>query len=142
MTDTSGVAQEDVELVRRLFESTNRRDFADVMACYGDDVVLKLQDIDAAALPPGALGKDAVGTWFGDWFHTFGTEYHFEVHDVIDLGAGQVLVDATHNVRGRTAGVPVSARAGWLYLVRAGEIVRCDAYPSPEAAKAAAGLKT
>jgi ketosteroid isomerase-like protein len=135
------VAQSDVEVVRTLFESTDRRDFDDAMACYAEDVVLRLHDIPAAALPPVALGKAAVGAWFGDWFRTFGADYHFEIHELIDLGAGQVLLDASHHVRARSAGVPLTTRAGWIFLVRAGEIVRCDAYPSPAAAKAAAGLE-
>ena len=140
MIDTAGMARDDIALVRRLFDSTNRRDFAQVMDCYGEDVVLKLQDIEAAALPSMALGRDAVGAWFGDWFRTFGSDYHFDLHELIDLGAGQVLVDATHNVRGRSGGVPLSTRSGWIFLVRGGEIVRCDAFSSPEAAKSAAGV--
>ena len=72
----SSVAEGDVEVVRRLFECTNRREFAGAMDCYADDVVLKLQDIDAAAMPDVALGEGAVGAWFGEWFATFGSDYH------------------------------------------------------------------
>jgi ketosteroid isomerase-like protein len=134
------VAWSDGDLVKQLVEGVNRGDAEAVLACYGDDAVLKFHDINPAAVAPVAVGKDAVRAWVYDWFGAFGNDNQWEVHELLDLGFGQVFLDGTMHVRGNTAGVPVSARVGVLFVIRGGEIVRADQYPSPEAAKAATGI--
>jgi ketosteroid isomerase-like protein len=110
------------------------------MDCYADDAVLRLHGFNVAGIAPGALGKHAVGEWFGDWFRQFGSDYRFDIEQVSDLGAGQVLMIATHVATSRTAGVPLQGRGGWLFVVRDGQIVRCDAYATVESALGAAEL--
>jgi ketosteroid isomerase-like protein len=134
------VAEADVDLIRRLFDSTTRRDFADARACWADDAVLRLHGFAGAGIATSAMGKPAIAEWFGDWFRMFSSDYHFDVHELRDVGGGQVLIVATHVARGRTAGVPLAVESGWLYLVRDGEIVRCDAYKTAGEARAAAQL--
>ena len=134
------MAQADLDLVRRVFDGTNERAWADVLACYAEDIVLRLHGFEAAGLDEGAVGKEAVAAWFADWFRTFDRDYRFEIHELRDLGAGQVLLDATHHARGRSGGVPLATRAGWIYVIRDGQVVRCDAYRTVELAKAAAGI--
>ena len=133
------MSQENVEIVRRLFESTNARDFAAAMDTYADEVVLTLHGWLRIAGGEGAVGKEAVGEWFGDWFRNFGRDYHFEIAELRDLGE-RVLVVATHHGTGRASGAPVSQQTAWIYTVRAGEIVRCEAYEDPAEALEAAGM--
>ena len=138
--DNSPVSPGDAALVTHLFDSTSRRDFKAVMDCYADDIALQLHGINPAGIAEGALGKEAVGEWFGDWFRQFGPDYRFDLEEVRDLGAGQVLVIGKHVAHSRTAGIPLEGRAGWLYVLRDGKIVRCDAYGTADLALEAAGL--
>jgi ketosteroid isomerase-like protein len=133
------MSEENVRVVVGQFEAVNSRDFAAVMDAYADDVVLSLHGDIPTALGEGAVGKKAVGEWFGDWFQTFASDYRFEVEESRDLG-DRVFIDATHHSAGRLSGVPVTLRAGWIYTLRDGKVVGCDAYPSPAEALEAAGL--
>ncbi len=130
---------ENVEIVVGVFENTNARNFAAVMDAYADDVVLGIHGEAGGVGGEGAVGKDAVGEWFGDWFRTFDSDYRFEIEETRDWG-NQVLVVATHNTRGRASGVPVTLRMAWVYTVRDGKVVRCDAYADRAEALEAAGL--
>jgi ketosteroid isomerase-like protein len=132
------VPGENVDVVRAQFEHASRREWDAVMGLYADDVVLALHGELRSVGGEGAVGKQAVGEWFGQWFSTFDRDYRFEIHEVRELADGRVFIDATHHGRGRASGVPISKRTGWVYEVRDGRIVRCDAYPDRESAQAAA----
>jgi ketosteroid isomerase-like protein len=134
------MSEENVAVVVGVFEAVNRRDFAAVMDAYADDIVLGFHgDVKALAAGGGAVGKKAVGEWFGDWFSQFGSDYRFEIEEPRDLG-DRVLLVATHHARGRASGVPVTLRAAWIYALRDSKVVRCDAYSTEAEALEAAGL--
>jgi ketosteroid isomerase-like protein len=126
------MSQENVDLIRAQFEATNERDFERAMSFYADDVVLVVEP-DAFLQGGTFTGRDAVGAWFGDWFATFEPGYRFEIDEARDLG-DRVFLAATHRGRGRASGVDVGGRTGYLYTVRAGEILRAELYRSPEQA--------
>jgi ketosteroid isomerase-like protein len=133
------MSQENVEIVVGIFEAVNARDFEAVMDAYADDITLALHgESRALAGSGGAVGKKAVGEWFGDWFSTFDSDYRFEIGEAQDWG-DRVFLVATHHARGRASGAPVSYRAAWVYTLRDGKIVACDAYPDEAAALEAAG---
>ena len=91
------MSQENVEVVRDQFAATNERDFPRAMSHYAEDVELVVHP--DAFLERGTFkGRDAVGQWFGDWFTTFESGYHFELEEIRDLG-DVVFLDASH--RGR-----------------------------------------
>jgi ketosteroid isomerase-like protein len=132
------MSQQDVDVVLDQFAGVNERDFARVMAGYAEDVVL--------VVPPDAFlntgifdGREAVGEWFGDWFRNFEPDYRFEIEETRDLGE-VVYLDASHHGRGRSSGVEVHDRNGYLYTVRGGKIVRVEIYDSPADALEAAGV--
>ena len=131
------MSQENVKTVVGLFENVNARDFTAVMDAYADDVVLELHGLVAAG-DDGAVGKKAVGEWFGDWYRTFDRDYSHEIIETQDWG-DRVLIVATHNGRGRTSGVPFRQRAAWIFTVRDGKVVRCEAFPDREQALEASG---
>src|SRR5215210_789083 len=121
------MSRENVEIVVKQFEDTNARDFEGVVAAWADDVVLVFHGDGPFVTGQDVLGKKAVGEWFGEWFGAFDRDYRFEIEEVQDWGE-RVFVDATHHGRGRTSGAPVTLQAAWVYTVRDGKIVRCDAY--------------
>jgi ketosteroid isomerase-like protein len=130
------MSQEDVEVVRDQFEAVNERDFARAMSYYADDVELFVSP--EAYLEAGTFkGREAVGEWFGNWFRTFQRDYHFEIEEARDLGDAVLLV-ASHRGHGRTSGVEVHGRTGYLYRVRNGKIVRAELHPTRDRAVDAA----
>jgi ketosteroid isomerase-like protein len=134
------MSQENVAVIRDVFEAVNRRDFAAVMEAYADDMVLAVHG-DVGALPgQGAVGKEAVGEWFGDWFSQWDSDYRFEIEEARDWG-DRVFIAATHHGRGRASGVPVSLRAAWIYALRDSKVVRCDAYSTAAEALEDAGVQ-
>ena len=133
------MSRENVEIVVGVFENTNARSFTAVMDAYADDIVLVIHGEAGRVGGEGAVGKDAVGQWFGDWFRTFDPDYRFEIEEARDCG-DQVLIVATHNARGKASGVPVTMRAAWVHTLRDGKVIRCDAYTDRGEALKAAGL--
>jgi ketosteroid isomerase-like protein len=110
------------------------------MDAYADDVILRLhgwlRNVDGVA----AVGKEAVGEWFGDWFRTFDRDYRFEVDEARDLG-DRVLIVATHHGRGRVSGAPVTQQMGYLYTVRDGKVSMLEIWTDQAHALQAAGLR-
>ena len=134
------MSQENVEVVRRLFEATNRRDFATAMDAYANNVVLVVAD---AVVPTNAgtfTGREAVGEWLGDWFRAFGTDYHFELEEVRSLG-DRVLTVVSHHGTGWASGAEVQQITANAYTVREGKIVRLEFYRSRTEALKAVGLE-
>ncbi len=134
------MSQENAQIVVGVFENTNARDFEAVMDAYADDVVLRFHGGSAGVGGDGAVGKKAVGEWFGDWFRTFDSDYRFEMEETRNWG-DRVLVVVTHNTRGRASGVPVTLRGAWIFRLLGGKIVRFDAYADRAEALQAAGLR-
>ena len=133
------MSQENVEIVLDQFAATNERDFARAMAHYTDDVEL--------VAPPGSSfpevgtfkGRDAVGRWFGDWFRSFESDYHFDIEEARDLGDA-VLIVATHHGHGRASGVEVQRRTSYIYSLRGRRICRVEFDVDHAEALEAAGL--
>ena len=134
------MSQENVEIIVGHFENTNARNFTAVMDTYAEDVVLSVHGDHWMLLGDGAVGKEAVGAWFGEWFATFERDYRFEVHEARDFGE-QVLIVATHHGRGRASGAPSTLTAAWIYTLRDGKIVRCDMFGEPSEGLKAVGLE-
>jgi ketosteroid isomerase-like protein len=127
------MSQENVEVVIGQFEGVNARDFEAVMDAYADDVVLALHGKLRGLGGEGAVGKKAVGEWFGEWFRTFGRDYRFEIEESRDWG-DRVFVVATHRGQGRASGVPVTQRTAYVYTVREGKVRRVEVWRDREEA--------
>ncbi|MGZ5316019.1 MAG: nuclear transport factor 2 family protein [Solirubrobacterales bacterium] len=133
------MSEANVEVVRDQFEAVNERDFPRAMSHYADDVVLVVRH--EAFLQGGTFeGREAVGRWFGDWFRTFAPGYRFEIEETRDLGDA-VFLFAAHRGRGRSSGVEVEGKTGYLYTLRDGKIVRAELFPGRAEALAAAGIE-
>ena len=133
------MSRENVEVVLDQFAATNARDFARAMELYTEDVELVV-DHEAFLRGGTFTGREAVGEWFADWLTTFEPGYRFEIVEVRDLG-DLVFLDAAHGGRGRTSGIEVTGRTGYLYTVRDGRISRAELYTTPADALAAAAAR-
>jgi ketosteroid isomerase-like protein len=110
---------QNVEVVLDQYAATNERDFRRAMSYYDDDVELVAGE---PWLRTGVFkGREAVGSWFGDWFSTFDRDARFDVREARELENGAVLLVADHRARGRASGVEVLGTVIWVYRLRGGK---------------------
>jgi ketosteroid isomerase-like protein len=131
------MSHENLELVRASYEAFARGDFEASINAYTEDTEYD----DSRVRPDGGMrrGREALGNSALAWLDTF-TEYSFELEDVLDAG-DQVVVVSRDRGRGKTSGVEVEHRWGWVVSVSDGRIARTVLYPGPEEALEAAGLR-
>ena len=136
------MSEENVELVRRIYEAAARRDSAAVLAYYDPDV-----EWDSSGSPLSRLiggrgtyhGHEGVRDWFREW-HEAWESVEEDYKELIDAG-DQVISIATARARGRASGVDVEmSDYAALWTVRDGKVVRVVWFPTREQALEAAGL--
>ena len=128
------MSEEDVEVVRRVFEHWERGDFAGGRDLFEDrcEVVFGTSAFpDAGAY---SVGREALGAWinFTEAFEEFATG----MDEVIDAGE-RVVALAWIRGRGRVSGAAVDKEVGALFIIRHGKIARFDLVDRPEALEAA-----
>jgi ketosteroid isomerase-like protein len=124
------VSEEDnIAVVRRQFEATNRRDWATAFAAWDSDVVLTVSDDFLSA--GEWRGRDPVGEWFADWFRSFDRDYEFAIEEV-DAKGDRVFLFARHGGRGRASGAVVEGSTAYVFTVRHGKICRAELYGQRE----------
>jgi ketosteroid isomerase-like protein len=130
------MSQENVEVVRRMYNAFYRGDGEGALGHFDQDVVIDASE----GRPDIGIGhgreqvRRFVTTWLGTW-----DEYREEIEEMRDLGS-RVLVLTVHHGRGRGSGVEVKAHWTFLYEVQGGKIIRMAVYPDPADALEAAGL--
>jgi ketosteroid isomerase-like protein len=136
------MSQENVEIVRRLFEvfreGMERGDFV-----AGFDAELASDDLEWIALPGVGLGTyrgregfiEFMRLWTGEFEH-----WWIELEQVIDAGDDRVVAIYRQTATGKASGVPVELHQGAINELRDGRVIRIRHYPSPAEALEAAGL--
>ena len=128
------MSQENVEVVRELWDAYSRGDFDHVIALTDPYVVL-------VSLEEGPLyGPDAVRANYARWMEAWEEEPEPTVEEVIGNG-DHVLVIACFRARGRSSGVRVAERLYEVYTLRNGSILRVDEFSDRAAALEAVGLR-
>jgi uncharacterized protein len=129
------MSEENVEVVRRMYNAFHSGDADGALAHFDPEVV-----VDASkARPDGGRGQGReqlnviVAAWMGTW-----DEWHEEIEEMRDLGS-QVLVLSVQRGRGKGSGVEVEARYALLYDVHGGKITRLVMYADQAQALEAAG---
>ena len=135
------MSQENVEIVRRIYEAVARRDRERILALYDAGVEI--------GFAPGTLADHVGGTvWTGheglrsfdrelrEAFEDFETTYE----ELIDAGEYVVSV-SRYRARGRSSGVEVDGPLQFgVWSVRAGKVTRAAWYSTRKEALEAAGL--
>jgi ketosteroid isomerase-like protein len=132
------MSQENVEIVREVYEASARRDRDAVLSLYDPDV-----EWDVSQHPMGKVfeqgtrrGHEGLVGWFRDWYEVF-EDFEHSLDELIDLGELVVSV-GTDRGRGRSSGVEVARTICGVWTVRDGKVVRVVWFPSREDALAAA----
>jgi ketosteroid isomerase-like protein len=133
------MSQENVEIVRRVFEADARRDRVAVFNLYDPDV-----EWDYSHGPGGDLfgrhlyrGHDGLRAFFHNWSEAF-RGFGFRCQELIDAGHDVISVDVAHG-HGRASGTQVEMRQWAVWSIRRGRIVRVVWFRTREEALEAAG---
>jgi ketosteroid isomerase-like protein len=133
------MSQENVEIVRGIYEDMNRRSWAAVLSALDEEVVLVVHE----SVGPDAgvfRGREAVGRWFGEWFLAFDKDYRFELDETRSVG-DRVLVVARHHGHGRSSGADVKQVNAQLVSLQEGKVAQMELFGSPTEAFKAVGLE-
>ena len=126
------MSQANVEVVRRLFDSYQRGDYAEAAACLAADIVYEV----GQELP--ARGREAVRAMWERWDSTW-DELETVPEEFIDAGQ-QVLVTVHYSARGQGSGIKYEERLFEVYTFSDGQCVRKQEFRERSAALEAAGL--
>ena len=129
------MSQENVEIVRRMWDAFLAADIQTALSFYAPDV-----EWDGTNLPDGQIGRgqeailDHVTRWAEVW-----NDWTVEVEHVVEAGDDQVILFMRE--RGRSdSGLTMDERHAELYTLREGMIVRRQGFSDPSQALEAAGL--
>jgi len=136
------VSEDNVEIVRRIWDAWERRDTDAVFALYDPAIVWETHGnpVFGGSLQDGIYqGYDGMRQFYREWVDSF---------DVWQAHA-ETFIDARDNVvvgyrasgRGRVSGIELSNRVFWLvYGIRNGLVIRIDLFAEKAQALEAAGI--
>ena len=128
------MSQENVEIVRRMYEAQNGEEFFGFL----DPDVVWINYSSAPETRP-YIGHDGVREWVRG-FQTHIGDFRFEPTEVLDAGGDQVVTVHRITAAGTTSGVPVEQTASSLITLANGKIVRVQGFETRADALEAAGL--
>jgi ketosteroid isomerase-like protein len=132
------VPREDVELVRSAFEAWNSGDIDEFTELAAEDIAW----LEVSGRPEGGssarFGRDRLRRSLESLFDAW-ESYHLEVERIEAVG-DRVVAVVREVARGRSSGLEVDGRWGYLVTVEDGLIVRIEAYRDAGQALRVAGL--
>ncbi len=129
------MSQQNVEIVRRMYEAFHGADTEGALAHFDSEVA-----VDASSRVDGEVGRGRqdllriISSWLGAF-----EGWREEIEEMRDLGE-RVYVVATQQGRGKGSGLEIKTRYAVLYDVHDGRITGIALYMNPAEALAAAGL--
>jgi ketosteroid isomerase-like protein len=127
------MSQENVEVVRRLYEAFLRGDQSAIVAGLHPEIEWRsIEDTETRH------GHDGVATSVAGWLETW-EEHDLKPEEYLDAG-DQVVVTTRLRGRGRQSGATVETRYFAVWQLRDGQAVAYREYPSKPVALEAAGL--
>ena len=134
------MSRENVEVVRRIYDATARRDDVTPFELYSEEIVWDMSQTARAAFyaQPVYRGHAGVRELWRETLAALG-DVDFAVDELTDAGE-HVLAGIRDRAVGRASGVPVEARHFAVWTLAAGKIVRLDMFDERDRALEAAGL--
>src|SRR5256885_5313735 len=116
------MSQENVEIVRRIYDAAAQHDDVTPFEIYAEDIVWDISNARRAALAlkPVYHGHEGVRQYWRENVSVFG-EVDFEVEDLIDAG-DRVLAVIRECEVGRASGVPVETTHLVVYTLTGGKV--------------------
>lgn len=135
------MSQENVNIIRRMYDAWMAGDLETVFATYDPQIRLN-PDPEAwwVGMDEDYLGHDGMRRYMAGVYEAF-TDYRPEVERIIDAGDGRVLTLAVEHGTGRGSGAEVqSAKTAHLWTLQHGKAVRLDLFLDRERALEAVGM--
>jgi ketosteroid isomerase-like protein len=129
------MSQENVEVVRRIYDTYVSGDFEAAFSLIEPDVVF-----DGTVRPEGKVYEghkglaEALRTWTGTW-----EAFRMDLEELIDAGDHVIAVEH-HSGRGRGSGLPLSQPYFSVFTLRGGMVTRIVWFQNRREALEAAGL--
>ena len=121
------MSQENVEIVRRVYDAAARRDAATVLALYDPDIESDASQLGIAGIVGGDevvyRGHDGLRRFFRDW-HEAWTNIEYDFEELIDAGDEHVIAVVTRHARGRASGVEVERPFALVWTLRGGKVAQ------------------
>ena len=137
------MSQEDVEVVRRIYEASARRDAEAILTLYDPEVEWDGSGHRWAEVMAGEAkwkGHAALRRFFRAYYEVW-EDFEFDIEELLDAG-GKVVSVVTSRARGRSSGVVVEwSEQVAVWTIRDGRVVRVAWLPSREEALEAVGLR-
>jgi ketosteroid isomerase-like protein len=140
------MSEENVEIVRRVFEAAARRDSEAVLALYDPEVEWDVSRDPLSRDPRAGLnltpvfrGHEGLRRFFGEWYEAW-ENVEDDYEELIDAGE-HVISPVVGRARGRASGIAVEWTHSAVWTIRDGKIVRVVWLPTREAALEAAGVR-
>ena len=132
------MSQENLEVIRRLYEHWERGDFS-TTDFFDPEIVYSRIGTETPGMEGEWRGLEEMSEGTRDYFRVF-SDLRIEAERIIDLGDDRVLVLTRQTGHGKLSGVPFDHQLGDLMTLKAGKIVAMDAYWHRTEALDAAGL--
>ncbi len=135
------MSEENVEIVRRVYQRFSEGDFRASVELLDPNVVMVLGAAFGPEAPGGAtyLGAEAVTTYTRDYLLKPWTDFTMEAEEFVAAG-DSVLVGVRQRGVGRDSGVPTELRYSTLWSFRGGKVIRIESFRTRAEALEAAGL--
>ncbi len=128
------MSEEDVDVVRRVWEAWDRRDTPAMFALYDPAIVWQSH---YGPISGPYRGHEGVRQFFQEWTDALDS-FHLQAEEFIDAG-DCVVVDVKVFARGKGSGVEAEMPQGQLCRVRNGLVISMEFFESKERALEAAG---
>jgi ketosteroid isomerase-like protein len=135
------MSQENVDVVRGIYEAVAGRDGMTPFEAYAEDIVWDISQARRAFLysQPVYQGHEGVRQCWRDWLTAFG-EVDLEVEELIDAG-DQVLAVIREREVGRASGAPVETTHLAVWTLVGGKVTQMQVFDDRQQALEAAGLR-
>ena len=132
------MSQENVELVRKLFDVYNERSFEENFDLIDPDIVW---DVSRVQLPDGITftSRSELRSFVEAWDEGFESD-HVAAEEITGRG-NRLVVMVRHRGRGRISGAEIDQTFAMVWTLRDGRAVRMEMYPTYDEALEASGLK-
>jgi uncharacterized protein len=128
--------QENVEIVRRLFEAFDRGEIRNLLAALTEDCEWRPPSyaVDGVSY----LGPDGYRAWFEGLSESWSSVRLTPA--LADAGGRHVVAEVTAEFIGRASGTPINQRFWMAYRLDGGKVARMEAFASAAEATEAVGL--
>jgi uncharacterized protein len=132
------MSQENVEIVRRLYDAFETRDNALPFAVYDTEIEWYSGGLEGVGFEPVYRGHDGVRAYWRYWLQSW-ESIEFRLDHLIDAG-GEVVALIWQRNRGRASGAVVEYEYAQVWTLRDGVVTRQRTFMRQEDALEAVGL--